>query len=94
MIVKVADYGFNDDEAYVEYRVSDLNLKQLEILDKQLTEETELHKKEKYLILKVYYDREFFPFISDESKVKIEDYIAREEIEMEIFLSSFLEDFN
>jgi hypothetical protein len=33
-----------------------------------------------------------FPFQSNEAKNKIEDFIAREEIEMNVFLSSFLED--
>ena len=38
------------------------------------------------------FKKEFFPFQSRESKIKVEDFISREEIEMAIFLSSFLED--
>jgi hypothetical protein len=36
--------------------------------------------------------KEFFPFKSNESKIKEDDFISREEIEMNLFLSSFLED--
>lgn len=44
------------------------------------------------MILKTKFKKEFFPFQSRESKIKVEDFISREEIEMAIFLSSFLED--
>ena len=34
----------------------------------------------------------YYPFGSDVAKFRLEDFIAREEIEMMVFLSSFLED--
>ncbi|WP_409199804.1 DUF5750 family protein [Methanobrevibacter sp. DSM 116169] len=92
MKVSIEDYGYNEDKGYVKYKISDLNLDKLKILNENLNEDTEL--KGNNLFLTMYYDKQFFPFESEESKVKLEDYVAREEIEMEIFLSSFLEDFN
>ena len=44
------------------------------------------------LVFKNYFDEEIFPFKSLESKLKIEDFKAREEIEMTFFLTSLLED--
>ena len=42
--------------------------------------------------LDIYFDDALYPFQSKIAKIRIEDFIAREEIEMNIFLSSFLED--
>ncbi|MCC7553595.1 MAG: hypothetical protein KO202_03750 [Methanobacteriaceae archaeon] len=94
MNVKIVDYGYKEDDAYIVYKISGLDLKQLKILDENLNEETKLNEKEKYLDLNIHFEKEFFPFESKESRNKLEDYIAREEIEMEVFISSFLEDFN
>ncbi|MDL2246413.1 hypothetical protein LJB96_02225 [Methanobrevibacter sp. OttesenSCG-928-K11] len=94
MNVKITEYGITDDKGCVKYKISGLSLNQLKILDNELEEETELNKNGKYLILTMYYKKEFYPFASEESKIKLDDFIAREEIEMEIFISSFLEDFN
>ena len=93
MKVKIEDYGFYDDKGYVIYKIADLSLDQLRFLDENIEEKTLLNEKEKYLILTMYYDKRFFPFESTESKEKLEDYIAREEIEIYIFISSYLEDF-
>lgn len=40
----------------------------------------------------MYFDNTLYPFQSDAAKIKIDDFIAREEIEMNIFLSSFLDE--
>ena len=39
-----------------------------------------------------YFDDELYPFGSDVAKIRIDDFIAREQIEMFAFLSGFLED--
>lgn len=44
------------------------------------------------LRIKMYFDDELYPFQSDVAKFRLDDFIAREEIEMNVFLSSFLED--
>ena len=38
------------------------------------------------------YSEKFYPFNVDGFQIKPEDFVAREEIEMKYFLSSFLED--
>ena len=94
MDVKIIDYGIDEDKGFVKYKISDLDLNKLEILDTNLEEETKLNKEDKYVILTMYYKKKFYPFASEESKIKLDDFIAREEIEIEVFISSFLEDFN
>lgn len=44
------------------------------------------------LVLTMYFRDELYPFQSDVAKIRLDDFIAREEIEMIVFLSSFLED--
>ena len=43
------------------------------------------------LKIRVFFE-DIFPFQSDIAKIKLDDFIAREEIEMNAFISSFLED--
>jgi hypothetical protein len=44
------------------------------------------------LVLTMYFRDELYPFQSNVAKIRLDDFIAREEIEMIVFLSSFLED--
>ena len=59
-------------------------------LNDNLDEETKIDGD--VLNLKMYFDEKLYPFQSDVAKLRLDDFIAREEIEMNIFLSSFLED--
>ncbi len=95
MLVKVFDYGikeFEDSESlnYVKYKVSGLDSNYQKKLIEKLEEETEIIADD--LIITVLYKKEYFPFGSDEATVKIDDFIARDEIEMTVFLSSLLEE--
>ena len=72
------------------YKITDLNDKSKDFLLKNL--EGNLKEENNNLIYKIEFKPELYPFQSPESKIKIEDYISREEIEMKYFLSSFLED--
>ncbi len=93
MKVKIKDYGIdNDDEIlpFVTYEISKLDQSSLDFLDKNLDEKTKIADDSLYIT--IFYDKDMFPFQSDEAKAKIADFIAREEIEMTVFLSSFLED--
>lgn len=90
MIVKITDYGKTDCGNFVEYDVSGLSLNQMEFLNDNLDEETQIEGK--VLKLKLYFDDELYPFQSEVAQFRLEDFIAREEIEMNVFLSSFLED--
>ena len=88
MIVKITD--FSQDESSVTYKILDLNEIQLNFLKENLV--GEVYCDGNILVFKNYFDKEIFPFKSLESKLKIEDFKAREEIEMTFFLTSLLED--
>ena len=78
--------------SFVAYKVSGLDSISLKFLKENLEGETAI--KNDFLYIKIFYDEKMGPFHSDEAKIKIDDFIAREEIEMMMFLSSFLEDMN
>lgn len=90
MIVSITDYGKTDDRNFVEYSVSDLTSNQMEFLNDNLDEETEIDGN--LFKLKMYFEDRLYPFQSDVAQFRMNDFIAREEIEMNMFLSSFLED--
>lgn len=90
MIVKISNYGDIEGNKFVEYIVSGLSQNQLEFLDGNLTEETLIDGNDLKIIM--YFDESLYPFQSDVAKLRIDDFIAREEIEMNVFLSSFLDD--
>ncbi len=90
MIVNVSDYGDRDDKKFIEYSVSGLSEKQLDYLKANLDEDIVV--RDDVLTLTMYFRDELYPFQSDVAKIRLDDFIAREEIEMNVFLSSFLED--
>lgn len=90
MDVKIIDWGISNDTGFILYKVGGLTQNQLEFLNNNLDDETQINNAN--LILKTTFEKEFFPFKSNESKIKQDDFISREKIEMTIFLSSFLED--
>ena len=90
MIVKIKDYGEEDNSKFIEYHVEGLSKDQLAFLDENLDEDTSVEGD--ILTIKMYFEDKFYPFQSDVAKIRLDDFIAREEIEMNVFLSSFLED--
>ncbi|WP_296881174.1 DUF5750 family protein [uncultured Methanobrevibacter sp.] len=90
MIVEIVDYGVESGKYFIEYSVSGLSLNQMEFLNSELSEKTEICGD--IFKIKMYFNEKLYPFQSDVAKMRIDDFIAREEIEMNIFLSSFLED--
>ena len=89
MIIKITNFDENTEIPYVDYEVSELSSSQLNFLNDNLEDETSIDKD----ILKIrLYFNEFFPFHSDVAQIRLDDFIAREEIEMNLFLSGFLED--
>ena len=90
MIVKISDYGEENNRKFIEYKVFGLSPNQMEFLNNSLGEETILEND--VLNIKMYFSDELYPFQSDVAKLKLDDYIVREEIEMNLFISSFLED--
>ena len=89
MIVKITGFDENAEVPYIDYDVSDLSSNQLEFLNDNLEDETSLDGD--ILKIRVFF-KDFFPFQSDAAKIRLDDFIVREEIEMNVFLSSFLED--
>lgn len=90
MIVDIVDYGDAGDKKFITYQVEGLSGEQLSYLDSNLDENTSVH--EGILEIVMYFEPEIYPFKSDVAKIRMDDFIAREEIEMNIFLSSFLDD--
>lgn len=88
MIVKITGFDENAKVPYIDYEAYGLSVKQLEFLNDNLDDETSLDGD--ILKIRVCF-KDFFPFQSDTAKVRLDDFIAREEIEMNVFLSSFLE---
>lgn len=90
MIVNVVDYGCADERYFVTYEVLGLNRDQLDFLNNELEEETSIE--EDNLKIRMYFNEKLYPFQSDAAKFRLDDFISREEIEMNVFLSSFLDD--
>lgn len=90
MIVEIVDYGVESGKYFIEYSVSGLSLNQMEFLNYELSEKTEIFGD--IFKIKMYFNEKLYPFQSDVAKIRIDDFIACEEIEMNVFLSSFLED--
>ncbi len=90
MIVRIVDYGDENDSKFIEYHVEGLSDTQLAFLDENLEEKTGVDGN--ILKIMMYFEDKLYPFQSDVAKIRLDDFIAREEIEMNVFLSSFLED--
>jgi len=92
MKVKVVDYGVSEDpkKYYVTYKITDIDEESINKLKNRVEEELSYKSGELYLT--AYFDKEFYPFGSEESKYRIEDFRSREEIEMWAYLVSILED--
>ena len=89
MIVEITDYGLGEVN-FVEYSVFGLSGEQMSFLDENLDEKTCIVDDK--LLIKAYFDENLYPFASDVAQFRLDDFIAREEIEMSVFLLSFLED--
>lgn len=92
MIVKISNFGVVGGKHFIEYTVSYLSSDQLKFLNNNLKEENKIDGDN--LVITMYFDSELYPFQSEVAKSRLDDFIAREEIEMNIFLSSFLDDFH
>ena len=88
MNVKITNFN-EAPKAFIDYEVSDLTINQLNYLNENLKDETSINGD--ILKIRVYFE-DIFPFQSEIAKIKLDDFIAREEIEMNLFLSSFLDD--
>lgn len=89
MNVKITDYG-QGEVNFVAYLVSGLSREQLIFLNENLGEKTEIL--ENNLLITMYFTDKMYPFQSEVAKFRLDDFISREEIEMNVFISSFLDD--
>ena len=91
MDVRIYDYGkIDEDNYFICYQVSHLSLNQMNYLNENLDEKTTIE--EDVFKIKMNFNKRLYPFQSDAAKFRLDDFIAREEIEMNVFLSGFLED--
>ncbi|MEG3225212.1 MAG: hypothetical protein BME94_06785 [Methanobacteriales archaeon Met13] len=92
MKVKIVDYGFSEDfnKYYITYQVQGLDSDELAQL--QLRLEDPLVLKGDQLYLTTHFAEEFYPLRSIDAQEKMEDYLAREEIEMTAYLLDVLTD--
>ena len=92
MKVKVVDYGVSDNpkKYYVTYKITDIDEESINKLENRVEEELDFKSGDLYLT--AYFNKEYYPFGSEESKYRTEDFIAREEIEMWAYLMSILDD--
>ena len=74
----------------VDITAVDINEAAIKYLDENLTESTFVDGD--LLKIKMYFEDKLYPFQSEVSRIRLDDFISREEIEMNVFLSSFLED--
>jgi hypothetical protein len=90
--VKITDYGFEDDlkRYYVTYQVTGLDEEELDKLKERLEDPVVVKCDE--ISLNVYFEAEYYPFHTEESQKRLEDFIAREEIEMTAYLVDLLEE--
>lgn len=90
MIVDIVDYGEIGEKNFITYDVRGLSSEQIDYLHSNLDEETSIDGG--ILRIAMYFEPKFYPFQSEVAKIRMDDFIAREEIEMNAFLSSYLED--
>jgi hypothetical protein len=90
--VKIIDYGFSDslESYYVTYKVTGLTGEELNKLNGLLEDPVTI--KENELYMNVYFEKDYYPFGTADSKSRLEDYLAREELEMTAYLSDILVD--
>lgn len=89
MNVKITGFDEDAEIPFIDYEAYGLSVEQMDFLNEYLDDETSVNGD--VFKIRVYFE-EIFPFQSDIAKIRLDDFIAREEIEMNVFLSSFLED--
>lgn len=90
--VKITDYGFSDSlkRYYVTYHVTGLTSEFFGKLTQRLEDPVMVKGNDIYL--NVYFEKEYYPLGTADSQNRLEDYLAREEIEMTAYLLELLEE--
>ncbi len=90
MKVEIFDYGSDSNDYYVIYKVTGLDLEDQEKLRGKVEGNVELKNGDMFITTQ--FEEKYFPLGSADAHSRIEDFIAREEIEMTVYLTSLLED--
>jgi hypothetical protein len=90
MQVKVTDYGRGADDYYVVYHVKGLDPGDQEKLKHKVEGSVEIKNTDLFITNR--FEEKYYPFGSEAAHMRLEDFIAREEIEMTVYLTSLLED--
>ncbi|MGN1363256.1 MAG: DUF5750 family protein [Methanobrevibacter sp.] len=91
MNVEITDYGSkNKEDNFIVYTVSNLDDISLKYLDEHIEDKHEISNGN--LIITMSFTDKYYPFASDLAHFKFDDFKAREEIEMNCYLSGVLED--
>lgn len=90
MQVEVYDYGNDADDYYVVYKIKELGLEDQKKLKNRVEGVVEI--KDGDIFITNHFDEKYFPFGSEAAQLRADDFVAREEIEMTIYLTSLLED--
>ena len=90
MKVKIYDYGRDSKNYYVIYKVTEIDLEDQQKIQEKVEGEVKL--KNGYMYIKTYFEEKYFPLGSADAYLRMDDFIAREEIEMTVYLTSLLED--
>lgn len=91
--MEIFDYGKDgkdEKEYYVVYKVTGLGEEDVYKLRGNVEGDLELKNGE--IFITTFYEKKYFPFGSEAARFRTEDFIAREEIEMTVYLTSILED--
>jgi hypothetical protein len=89
MKVEIFDYGLDRKNYFVVYKVTGLDQDEIERLQGNIEGNIELKNGE--MFIKTYFEERYYPFGSEAAQCRMEDFIAREEIEMTMYLTSILE---
>lgn len=90
MKVEIFDYGYDGNNYYVVYKVTGLSLEDIEKLRSKVEGNVNVENDE--IFITAYFEEKYFPFGSEAAHFRMDDFIAREEIEMTVYLTSILED--
>jgi hypothetical protein len=90
MKVEIFDYGSNKKNYYVVYKVIGLNPDEQVRLQGNVEGDVEIRNSDLYITTN--FEEKYYPFGSEAAQCSIDDFIAREEIEMAVYLTSVLED--
>ena len=90
MKVEIFDYGSDSNDYYIIYKVTEIDQEDQEKLRGNVEGNVELKNGDMFIT--THFEEKYFPLGSADAQLRIEDFIAREEIEMTVYLTSLLED--